>query len=180
MRILVCGHSFIRRYREYLEEYNLYIDNGRGLSDFSLNIGLDNTHEVYVSGRGGLCANIGGCQFILDEVRHYRPHVIVLEIGTNDLASGVSARTAASNVLELTGDLFRLPAVRVIVSCQVVKRRRARGDFNPHSFDAVRLDFNARLQREARRNRHLYMYRHDRIVTGPRHRYQGYGTGISY
>jgi hypothetical protein len=74
-RILVVGHSYVSRYKRYLN---------CGNTDVAYRIGLP-LESVFVVGRGGLKVNDSGLTFILEAVNRVQPNVVVLELGTNDL-----------------------------------------------------------------------------------------------
>jgi lysophospholipase L1-like esterase len=167
-RILVVGHSFIARYRRYLNRKALA---GPGIQhDFAQEFGLPN-ECVFVTGQGGLKTDETGKTFILNAVNTVKPALVVLEIGTNDISdsnvgssntNGSIARRVSSSIVELCRCLKEDLNVETVVFCQVVNRRRFRGDVSPTDFEIRRKAVNKRLQEQARRRPYIYVFNHDR------------------
>jgi hypothetical protein len=165
MRILVCGHSFVRRYREEYLLPQIPARHRCGVStDFSDCFGLPGSyHPVFVSGRGGLMFNAEGVDFVTDTIEYLRPHILVLEVGTNDLVDGISPEFLCRMLTRVCDEILHTTSVCYIVLCQVVRRRRTRR-CPPDEFERNRLRYNALIQRLARSNSRIYTYRHDRSI----------------
>ena len=160
--VLVCGHSFIRRYREYLETSCLY--RGRGiLREFGRNYNFREQVNVHVDGRGGLTANRAGLSYIRDRIFVTTPQVLVLELGTNDLVNGANPSELASDLIRFIEDITHSTSVECVVVCQVVQRYRTRR-ISHDEFDNTRLSYNFQLQQAARNNQRIWTHKHDRSV----------------
>lgn len=169
--ILLIGHSFVNRYRTHLLEFNGLGPRTSQHFDFGATIGLPLEH-VYVCGRSGLGTSSNDLDFIRQKVTSFRPDVVILELGTNDLASSnvsgapdfIFANSVADKVINFAEELRYRWGVRSVVSCLVVKRRRCRGRTVESEFDRRRCRFNARIKAAAAGRPYLRAYKHDRTV----------------
>ena len=96
--ILITGHSFIRRYHDYLNHSQLpqYL----ALSNC---LGLPEEH-IFVEGIGGLKADKKGFTYITDHVHDTKPDIVLLGLGTNNIAD--SAATHFKSHEEQVGHLI--------------------------------------------------------------------------
>ena len=78
--ILITSHSFIRQYCAYLNHSQLpqYLD-------LSNCLGLPEEH-ISIERIGGLKANKKGITYITNHVHGTKPDIVLLELGTNDIA----------------------------------------------------------------------------------------------
>ena len=77
-KALILGHSFVRRLCQDLDKG---FDN-RASADFSLKC----TMEVKLCGFGGMTVTrLQAGHLLDDEVLKYKPNIVILELGTNDL-----------------------------------------------------------------------------------------------
>jgi len=157
----VCGHSFIRRYRDHLINQHRHFGFG-ALTNFTDCFELDGL-QIYISGRGGLCADNAGIQFITQTIEETQPHLLVLELGTNDLTNRASADFVGSQIEELCRHLVRTTSVLFVVLCQVVRRYQTR-DCPIDDFEDKRLSYNRIIQYAARRYPRLFVHRHHRAI----------------
>ena len=83
-RVLILGHSFIRRLRDFVV---------KNAPDYPLNLNLTDSVTVQWHGVGGrIIAKVG--QFDLGEVIRFQCDIVFLQIGTNDLVQrGMSPLT---------------------------------------------------------------------------------------
>jgi lysophospholipase L1-like esterase len=147
----------VQRLRRHLHQQNVHTTD-----NFADSFGFSG-ESVFVSGVSGLCVNTTGLNFIRSNVERFQPHLLVLEIGTNDLTNNLTAHQLARTVIQFNEELLITTSVRLIVLCQIVNRRRTRR-CPIVEFDQHRLTYNQLIQQEARRNRRIYVYRHDRSI----------------
>ena len=109
--VLLLGHSFIRRIRDDLRShFDSRADNTFGLPDDAI---------VHLQGIGGL--TVGNLRRDLGMVSSLSTHVVILEIGTNDLGS-YSPDVVGSEIEELVCLRLDTFSVRVIGVCEVIPR----------------------------------------------------------
>ena len=109
-RALIIGHSFVRRLSSFLSHSNIYYHNP----------GLQDVAEIALFGVGGLTiAKVE--KFDLGFVRAWKPDIVILELGTNDLTK-FSPESVGSSLEELVQLLYENCSVKVIGVCQVIKR----------------------------------------------------------
>ena len=125
--ILILGHSFVRRLRDDL---NAHFDV-RAAPNFH----LPESGYVSLMGTGGRTVKKLR-KHDLPSVRHLRPDIVILEIGTNDL-SLEPPEVVGSNIDDLARLLRDEYKVRVVVVCQVLDRNL------PNSHDSNK-DFNVK------------------------------------
>jgi lysophospholipase L1-like esterase len=167
-RVLVIGHSFVRRYRQYLERQ---ISNDRSVYsdayDFSAKLGIPR-ESVTIIGRSGLLCDSQGASFIKTCVRRVSPKLVILEIGTNDLADYFPFTNAelsdhvAQRVKQLCYYLCRRLHVSTVVLCKVVNRSKLRGGITEEDFKERRHAYNQHLLQHARAHKSVYVFQHDR------------------
>lgn len=114
-RVLVLGHSFIARLNQafYTGEPRLDMD-------------LDHCH-IKMVGRGGATIADLHADILQNSsvVRRFRPEVVILQIGGNDLSS-ISGREAGSRMMHLLDLLVGLPYIRRVVLLEVFARQKPR------------------------------------------------------
>ena len=76
-RVLVLGHSFVRRLREFAAQ------NHSG-GPYDLNLGLSNICSIIFHGIGGRTVD-KMIKNDLDKIHSAAPNIVVLELGSNDL-----------------------------------------------------------------------------------------------
>ena len=112
--VLVLGHSFIRRLRDDLRSrFDSRADGTFGLSDDAI---------VRLHGVGGLTVARLRCD--LGIVSSLSPQIVILEIGTNDLAR-FRPEVTGSEIEELVRLLLEKFFVQVICVCEVLPRVKA-------------------------------------------------------
>ena len=118
--------------------------------------------DVHVIGYSGLFMDLDGLRTIGYAVNTFLPDLVILELGTNDLVNEVPPRDLAQSMQNLVRELTVQISVRLVVLCQVVCRRKTRNC--PTSlFDTNRLAYSVLIQQAARRNRRLYVFKHDLV-----------------
>ena len=111
-RVLILGHSFIHRLRSFLmAKYSL---------SFLTNFHLGNDLVIRWQGTGGRTV-AKTVQYDLGVVESFAPHIVILQLGTNDLAS-LSAVETGSAIEDLTRLLFESYGVQFICVCQTIYR----------------------------------------------------------
>ena len=111
-RVLILGHSFIRRLREYI---------GRN-ADLDANLHILESIELKWHGVGGRTV-LKTVQFDLSVVERFMPDIVILQLGTNDL-SHLPAVNVGSAIEDLTRSLHDLLNVKCVCVCQTVTRLR--------------------------------------------------------
>ena len=77
--ILVTGHSFVWHYRDYLNR------KFGSQNNYNKSLGLPQ-ENIYIVGKGGLKANEEGLNLITTKAKQVNPNIVVIELGSNDLA----------------------------------------------------------------------------------------------
>jgi len=111
-RVLVMGHSFVKRLNRDINTSCL----PRAGPDFN----LQGTASVRLYGVGGrTVAKLRA--FDLHVIRSFSPDVVILELGTNDLAS-LRPEVVGSAIEDLVRFILDSFSVRVVGVCQVIPR----------------------------------------------------------
>ena len=157
--ILVTGHSFVWRYRDYLNRKFGSQDN------YNKSLGLPQ-ENIYIVGKGRLKANKDGIEFITTKAKQVKPSVILIELGTNDLAvKAIDEEKQVNDTLHqlfyLCKQLFDL-GVQKIVLCEVVNRRKLRGSTTQAEFDRKQQYFNQLLNNLNKLNLDIIIWKHER------------------
>ena len=139
-RVLIMGHSFVRRADQYLRNKrirNLHLP----LSEFS----------VTLQGRGGAYA----CHLPeLYDKCNVTPDMVVIDIGTNDL-SMVKTDDEATNVAKRVyafANTLVARGVKQVVILEVLPRTRPGRHGAPRSFDSLVASFNWQITRLCSQN----------------------------
>jgi len=173
MRILIAGHSFVRRFREYLITFN-------GLPryylwwqflNFAPWIGLP-FEDIFICGNSGQKADWLGLLAVRRSVDLFTPDILLIELGTNDLAQqlpcyfsdNICSAAVAGNIIHLCDDLYLSGKVNFFVICLVVQRRKLRGDLTRTCFDRRRKHFNHCIRELAKTRPYVLPYKHDRTI----------------
>ena len=123
-RGLILGHSFVRRLSSFLSHFNIY----------SHNLGLQDVAAIAFLVVGGrTTAKVE--KFDLGFDRAWKPDIVILELGTNDLTK-FSPESVGSSLEELVQLLYENCSVKVIGVCQIIKRCPPKPKM---------LDFNSRV-----------------------------------
>ena len=114
-RALVFGHSFVRRFGEF-------IDNSQPTDLYSRDLQLVHTCEVEIFGIGGHTVD-KTMRFDLNTIRGTAPNVVVLEMRSNDACEKDSdVETIASSLVALTELLISECKLQFILVCQILPR----------------------------------------------------------
>lgn len=129
---VIMGHSFINHMARFIQASVDPTIN----TDFNLSRSAVN---VIRSGRSGCTINkFRKTEFV--KLRYYRPDILYLELGTNDLSSGRTAEDIAADMVNLIQDIKRTFNPRHIVLGQVIFR-----DGNP-DFNGKVNEYNALIK----------------------------------
>ena len=163
MKTLICGSSFIQRYRKHLLTFKL--QEGEGIeANFSRNFGFKNNNLVYLQGRGGLCLDTYGIGYIKDRVNKCSPELLVLEIGTNDITNKVHPDSLFKTVENLCQELLNATTVKYIVLIKIIERKKTRQCSRP-DFDSARYRYNTLIQDLSKKHPStIYVHKHDRSI----------------
>ena len=107
-RVLILGHSFVKR-------FNYFLNQGRDKRTVP-NLNLPSV-DICVYGIGGrTVAKIRA--FDLERVRAFQPHIVVLEVGSNDLCdAGQRPETIGSNMEDLLRIFQEQFKINIVVVC---------------------------------------------------------------
>ena len=111
-RVLILGHSFVRRLRtDLLARFD---------DRAAINFNLQGTADIHLYGVGG--RTVPKLRKLdLGVVSKISPSIVILEIGTNDLAN-TSPEVVGSEIENLVHLLISQYSVRVVVLCHVTPR----------------------------------------------------------
>ena len=111
-RVLILGHSFVRRLRtDLLARFD---------ERAAINFNLQGTADIYLYGAGGRTVPKLR-KFDLGVVSKISPSIVILEIGTNDLAN-TPPEVVGSEIEDLVHLLISQDLVHVVVLCHVTPR----------------------------------------------------------
>ena len=110
--ILILGHSFVRRLRDDLDAHF----DARAASNFH----LPESGYITLLGTGGRTVE-KVVKYDLQSVHKYKPDIVILELGTNDLSTHAS-EVVGSKIDDLVHALRHTYNVRVVGVCQVINR----------------------------------------------------------
>jgi len=112
-RVLILGHSFIRRLRQFVEEHS---------SEFKLDFRITEPAVVRWHGVGG--RTVAKCKRLdLHVVCAFKPDVVFLQLGTNDLTCrGMTALTVGSEIDDFVRLLHEEHGVKLICVGQTLRR----------------------------------------------------------
>ena len=115
VRVLVRGHSFIHCLHTFL----LYNFNAH----ISANMSLPGDLEIRWHGIGGRTVS-KTIRFDLHVVTEFAPNIVILQLGTNDLAT-TSAFETGSAIEDLSRLLHESYGVQVVCVCQAIYRQNS-------------------------------------------------------
>lgn len=114
-RVLILGHSFVHRLYSFIDSTSS--------PALTLSLGLTEPLQVKWHGVGGrTIAKV--LAFDLHVVESFQPHIVILELGTNDLTH-LDPATVGSSLEDLTQVLHFRYGVQRIVVCQTIFRLRS-------------------------------------------------------
>ena len=115
VRVLFLGHSFIRRLHDFLlRNFNTKI---------ATNLSLEGDLVIRWHGIGGRTISKTKA-YDLHVVEEFAPNIVILQLGTNDLAT-TSAVETGSAIEDLCRLLYESYGVEVICVCQTLHRQDA-------------------------------------------------------
>ena len=159
MNVLITGHSFVRRYCEYL---NLIHGTQWNYNNC---LGLPK-ETIKIVGKGGLKANGEALHLIVANTKRFSPDLVVIELGPNDLA--IEAKDEIDQVNKTLHYLFYICeqlfvlGVQKIVLCEIIARRRLRGTTTQAEFVRKRQHHNSLLQNFKELNPNIIIWKHER------------------
>ena len=113
-RVLILGHSFIRRLQKFMEHHIGYLD---------LSLQITASADIAWHGIGGRTV-AKTVKFNLHVVRSTRPDIVIAQLGTNDLP--FQSPLQVGSELEEFGRLLHYSyGVRFVCVCQTIRRRSA-------------------------------------------------------
>ena len=114
-RVLILGHSFVHRLYSFIDSTSNPV--------LILSLGITEPLHVKWHGIGGRTI-AKALAFDLHVVEYFKPHVVILKLGTNDLTH-LDPTTVGSSVEDLTRVLHFRYGVQRIVVCQPIVRDKA-------------------------------------------------------
>jgi hypothetical protein len=121
-KVLVFGHSFVKRlHRDLRSNFDV-----RAAISFNIQ-----RASVKLHGIGGRTVD-KLIAFDLDKVRSFRPAIVILEVGTNDLSHS-KPEVVGSKIDDLVHLLLQLPYVQIVGVC-LITHRAASPEFNRQAF----------------------------------------------
>ena len=152
IRVLVLGHSFVHRLQEFLKQSSQWQSN--------LNLAAAG-HNVYFFGRGGL-------QFprllqLLSQACAPIYDLVVLEFGTNDLASGCPVELLVDRAIAVAQTLLEKYRVKQVVFVEICSRFAGKYPCSP-SFNLEARQYNEALRRQVSTDRRIHVHHHHGMV----------------
>ena len=114
-RVLILGHSFVHRLYSFIDSTSNPV--------LTLSLGITEPLHVKWHGIGGRTI-AKALAFDLHVVEYFKPHVVILKLGTNDLTY-LDPTTVGSSLEDLTQVLHFRYGVQRIVVCQPIVRDKA-------------------------------------------------------
>ncbi len=131
--ILMLGHSFVHRLARFARD--------RGCPNMTLDPSL---YSIAYLSEGGM--RMSGLVNQVAAIRRNRPQVVFMEIGTNDLASGVSPDSLAQEVKRFAVYLLQHENVKRVIVSQVTFRAEG-SPRTPKDFNRTVTAYNATIHK---------------------------------
>ena len=114
-RVLVLGHSFVRRLQEFAAQT-------RSGGTYDLNLELSRVCSVFFHGIGGRTVD-KTIKYDLAKIRSTAPNIVILELGSNDLCDKDSDPESIALSIVALAELLRTDLkLRFVVVCEVIAR----------------------------------------------------------
>jgi lysophospholipase L1-like esterase len=110
--VLIIGHSFVSRLKQDIRD-GFIGDNNLGLNSA-------NQAVVFFHGRGGMLSKHLHSE--LSFIQDLQPHVIFIEIGTNDLDSNIDPSIVSDKIVQFVLDLCKLNSITKVFISQIINR----------------------------------------------------------
>ena len=149
---LIFGHSFIRRLKDDLKKGF----DTRAQYDFKLK---DRTCVKFF-GIGGRTVDRSFEHNDIDVVESFKPDLLILEMGTNDLTL-LTPNVVCYKLVDLIHSLLSLPTLKFVVWCAVIPR--GRHFKNAHKFNASALALNDLMTEALAPLPNVLLWRHHRF-----------------
>ncbi len=156
--VFVWGHSFVRNYRKYLENHDK--------SDFPIETYAaqhikvsDKFDQVHFCGTSG--AKIMEVISIPNfKLRNFRPELVIMDIGTNDLAAGYKIRNIVQAILDLVLTFIQTYHVKQVIICSCLKREHGLRNLTMCQFEDLVYYFNYELFANCEKNQNITYHTH--------------------
>lgn len=172
VKVLIIGHSFIRRLETYVGQEHI------------ANLGLDPAKcTVRLVGFPGL--NIGGLRSALRRQLRWGPDIVIMQIGSNDLSNKIDNvaphfTKIASEIHEVACMVNGHPTVKQTVVCQMLKRYcRQRSGMSHVEFNERTAAANEFLSVLVSAEEGMVFWPHSELWTAPASLYPD-GTHLDY
>ena len=147
---LILGHSFVHRAESFTK--NNSMPNLKLPSQF---------HSVKFLGRGG--AHISDIP-LLFETRGATPDLVILDIGTNDLASLTPTQTLAVNVFKAAKSMLKSGVKRIVI-LETLYRSPVGKNGAPPLFNTRVRQFNSQLKYLIKNHTHMEYWYHKGLAS---------------
>ena len=125
LRIVVAGHSFVGHLQRFLEDDNDVLNR----YNQSFNLYRENAESIFITRPGCNLPLLKSALRSLITTKH--PHLIILEIGSNDLTKSIiNPTTLAQEVLAFSKSLVKSCTKFVTISA-VIHREKTKSLMNP-------------------------------------------------
>jgi lysophospholipase L1-like esterase len=112
VRVLILGHSFVRRLREFITQHD---------PEYDLTLGLEHITVRWHGVGGRTIAKLNA--FDLTVVEDFKPDIVFLQIGSNDLTQrNMSHISVGSRLEEFVRQLHDEQGVKIIIVGQTIQR----------------------------------------------------------
>ncbi|VDI08064.1 Hypothetical predicted protein [Mytilus galloprovincialis] len=106
-RVLVFGHSLVRDLNQWMKDTS---------SDFL------SGHQSYIHGKGGRTTELLK-RMDMHVIRRFRPHVVFIQVGGNDITPEASVKDIAENLIELAVEIQQQGVSQVIIGSVIIRLR---------------------------------------------------------
>ena len=168
--LAILGHSFVQGTEKHLQGRYPELTGPHGCST---SLDLDKlVSEVYLLGqRGATLQQYSQNMYcipasLLDRVR---PSYAIVDLGTNDLASGSAPHQVATSVVNFATSLIRTYGIRHVTVCQIVSRHACIGRLTPARFADLANKTNQHLVRMCDGEESLSFHAHEGLTDRKKH-----------
>lgn len=157
VRVLIVGHSFISNLKNYIRR------NLSSQINYSLGLHPKDVMIQYSDRRGGSLSTFQ--QHQIESVQDFEPHIVVLQLGSNDLCNGqTSVESFTNNYQSIIKDLLDTYKVKRVVVLQILHRlepsRPVRYYVDPNWYNPRVDEANVTLRQLLKDNDHAILWNH--------------------
>ena len=139
--------------------------------DLSNCLGLPEEH-IFVEGIEGLKADKKGFTYITNCICNIKPHIVLLEIGTNDITDSATRHFKNPEeqvdhlivqIQSICGELF-CQGVKKVVVCEVIERCKFHGTTKLHEFNTKRDLYSKALKLLLKQNSNIIVWQYQKKI----------------